>query len=325
MFFHLANVPQRVIEVLAHAGLSISIMSIHWAVKSMSVDSVWKIKEGLHTLKVAMAYDNFDINFKTSEPTIAHRSTFVSATSATAIPLVGVENIDMLRHSAALWQIDHRNPSPSASPTTFDEFNLLRFHVKDKYNCRVPGMEMSPQCEAFAWHIREILVNHGQHFAHFSGQLRTPDSVLNIPLTKTEQIPMRSMKIKQSTVDGNIEVMENLLRQGGLGDPTDPNFETSGDVDMSEFVLLVHGDLLTKERLDTVRDSRRIKDTPKNQFQYVVFVPGLFHYKMACVDALWQMYLQGKDGWEDVNSSFQHTGILRLQETGILTTKPGFR
>ncbi|KAH8986836.1 hypothetical protein EDB86DRAFT_3065853 [Lactarius hatsudake] len=92
---------------------------------------------------------------------------------------------------------------------------------------------------------------------------------------------MKSMKIKQLSVDGNIEVMENLLRQGGL------------DVDISEFVLLIHRDLLTKERLDTIRDLRRIEDTPKNRFQYVVFPPGLFHYKMAC--------------------------------TSILVTKPGFR
>lgn len=132
MFFHSVNVPQSVIEVLVHAGLSISIMSIHHAVTLMSVDSVQKIKDGLHTLKVAMVYDNFDI--KMLEPIIAHGSLFVSATSATAIPLVEVENINMLCCSAALWQIDHCNPSPSASPTTFDEFNLLRFHVKDKYN-----------------------------------------------------------------------------------------------------------------------------------------------------------------------------------------------
>ncbi|KAH9167844.1 hypothetical protein EDB89DRAFT_1890233 [Lactarius sanguifluus] len=119
--------------------------------------------------------------------------------------------------------------------------------------------------------------------------------------------------------------MENLLRQGGLGDPTEPGFDTRGDVDISEFVLLIHGDLLTKERLDTVRDSRRIEDTPKDRFQYVVFIPGLFHYKMACVDALWRIYLQNKEGREDINSSFQHAGILRPRETGILTTKPGFR
>ncbi|KAH8986835.1 hypothetical protein EDB86DRAFT_2832588 [Lactarius hatsudake] len=76
MFIHSANVPQCVMEVLAHAGLSISIKSIQWAVKSMSNDSVWKIRKSLCSLKVAMAYDNFDINFKTSELTIAHHSSF---------------------------------------------------------------------------------------------------------------------------------------------------------------------------------------------------------------------------------------------------------
>lgn len=75
---------------------------------------------------------------------------------------------------------------------------------------------------------------------------------------------------------------------------------------MSKFVLLIHRDLLMKEHLETVRDSWRIEDTHKNWFQYVVFMLGLFHYKMACVDALWWTYLQGKDGCEDTNSSFQH-------------------
>ena len=96
VFVHSANVPQRVIEVLAHAGLSISIKSIQRAVKSMSADSAHRIKESLRSLKVGIAYDNFDINFKTSEPTLTHQSSFVSATSATAIPLVGVDDIEVL-------------------------------------------------------------------------------------------------------------------------------------------------------------------------------------------------------------------------------------
>ncbi|KAH9169084.1 hypothetical protein EDB89DRAFT_1854912, partial [Lactarius sanguifluus] len=102
IFVHSANVPQRVIEVLAHVGLSISIKSIQRAVKSMSNDSAHRIKESLRTLKVAIAYDNFDINFKTSEPTLTHQSSFVSATSATAIPLACVEDIEVLRCSEEL-------------------------------------------------------------------------------------------------------------------------------------------------------------------------------------------------------------------------------
>ncbi|KAH9174499.1 hypothetical protein EDB89DRAFT_1848802, partial [Lactarius sanguifluus] len=222
IFVHSANVPQRVIEVLAHAGLSISIKSIQRAVKSMSNDSAHKIKESLRTLKVAIAYDNFDINFKTSKPTLTHQSSFVSATSATAIPLACVEDIKVLRCSEELWKKDPRNPSPLATPVVFDDFDLAKYHLTDRYNQPSPGRDVSPQQEAFAWHVREILVNHGQYFGNLSKRLGTIDSILTIPLTKTEQIPMRSMKIKQSSVDGNIEVMDNLLQQGGLGDATDP-------------------------------------------------------------------------------------------------------
>ena len=168
-------------------------------------------------------------------------------------------------------------------------------------------------------------MNHGQYFKHLSKHLGTPEPVFKVPLKKTDQIPMRSMKIKQSLVDGNIDVMESLLQQGGLGDSTDPGFSANGDVDMSAFVLFIHGDLLTKERLDTIRDSRRIEDTPKNRFQFVVFLLGLFHYKMACVDALWRTYLRGKEGRGDLNSAYQHVGILWPRETGMMTTKPGFR
>ncbi|KIM55070.1 hypothetical protein SCLCIDRAFT_17457 [Scleroderma citrinum Foug A] len=94
---------------------------------------------------------------------------------------------------------------------------------------------------------------------------------------------------------------------------------------MSEYVILVHGDLLTKEHLDSVRESRAIEETPKNRFQYLVFLLGLFHYKMACVDALFRTYLQPKEGRDDENSLHQHIGLLCPDETGKMTSKPGFR
>ncbi|KIJ10040.1 hypothetical protein PAXINDRAFT_164302 [Paxillus involutus ATCC 200175] len=94
---------------------------------------------------------------------------------------------------------------------------------------------------------------------------------------------------------------------------------------MSEHVIFIHGDLLTKERVDAVRNSRRIEHTPKNRLQYVVFLPGLFHYKMACADVLWHTYIQPKEGREDENSLYRHVGILRPDETGKMVSKPGFR
>ncbi|KAG1797700.1 uncharacterized protein HD556DRAFT_1233126 [Suillus plorans] len=57
IFFHSTGVPQKVIDVLAHAGLSISVTSIHNAVHSMSKEIAANIKQGIRSLKVSFAYD----------------------------------------------------------------------------------------------------------------------------------------------------------------------------------------------------------------------------------------------------------------------------
>lgn len=198
-------------------------------------------------------------------------------------------------------------------------------HKKDTYNRPSDPTTYSQRHNAFAWHVRSILVQHGRKFRHYLNDLGEPDTVFKIPLHKTTQIPCRAMDIKQSTTDGNVEVLNNLFRQGGIGDKREAGFDPEHDIDMSEHVIFIHGDLLTKERVDGVRNSRRIEHTPKNRLQYVVFLPGLFHYKMACVDALWRTYIQPKEGREDENSLYQHVGILRPEETGKLVSKPGFR
>jgi hypothetical protein len=82
------------------------------------------------------------------------------------------------------------------------------------------------------------------------------------------------MDIKQSTTDGNVEVLEDLFRQGGIGDKRDSSFNADHDVDMTEHVILVHGDLLTKERLDTVRNSRGSSTHQKTDFNMSSSCPG---------------------------------------------------
>ncbi|KAJ7582031.1 hypothetical protein C8J56DRAFT_792909, partial [Mycena floridula] len=105
IFFHSTSVPEKVIETLSHAGISVALSTIHNAVTSLSKDAANKLKAAARTLTTGFAYDNFDIKFKTSQPTVEHRAEFVSATSATAIPLYGITdaNKDMLRWSTEFW------------------------------------------------------------------------------------------------------------------------------------------------------------------------------------------------------------------------------
>ena len=56
IFYHSTSVPKKVIKTLAHAGLSISLTSIHTAVKLLSQDAARQIKAAVCTLTTALAY-----------------------------------------------------------------------------------------------------------------------------------------------------------------------------------------------------------------------------------------------------------------------------
>ncbi|KIL64922.1 hypothetical protein M378DRAFT_186629 [Amanita muscaria Koide BX008] len=93
---------------------------------------------------------------------------------------------------------------------------------------------------------------------------------------------------------------------------------------MSDYIVLVHGDLLTKERIESIQASRQIEETPKRRTQYVLPLMGLFHFKMACADAFWKIWILPKEGRLDCNSLWQHIGILRAAESNKFNGKPGF-
>ncbi|KIK21475.1 hypothetical protein PISMIDRAFT_12245 [Pisolithus microcarpus 441] len=100
------------------------------------------------------------------------------------------------------------------------------------------------------------------------------------------------MDINNSTVSGNIQAVMELLQQGGVEDPTLTSEANDNDSpDVSKYVVLVHGDLGTGERLQTAQLRRSIESTSWNHLQHVIFIPGLFHLKMACADALWRCFI----------------------------------
>ena len=171
----------------------------------------------------SFAYDNFDNNFTSPEPTVKNPSKFISATSATAISLFGVENPEALHCSQWLWERDPWNPSPNAIPVKINIDNLRDFHLHSTTDKKHSGDKMSPLLTNYAWHVWDILVLRGEHFLHLLPHLGHPKRVNQIPLHKTTQIPCHAMNIKESTPDGNVEVVECLMQQG-IGEPDDERF-----------------------------------------------------------------------------------------------------
>ena len=101
-------------------------------------------------------------------------------------------------------------------------------------------------------------------------------------MIRTPIIAASAMDVNNSTVAGNIQAIEKLLAQGGVFDPAEgamiDGLETP---DVSEFVMLIHGDLGTGERITSLQQQRSIETSEWHHFQHVVFVSGLFHLKMA--------------------------------------------
>lgn len=54
-----------------------------------------------------------------------------------------------------------------------------------------------------------------------------------------------------------------------------------GVTDIGDRVILVHGDLLTGEQNQSLQETWSEEATPWHQFQFMVYVMGLFHLKMG--------------------------------------------
>ena len=132
------------------------------------------------------------------------------------------------------------------------------------------------------------------------------------------------MEFSNSTVAGNISTINNLMiDQGGVGNPDDPEIQYEV-VDGTLYIVLYHGDLGTGDQILAIQLCQSAKVTPWQRFQFVVFVLGLFHVKMACADAMWCLFIKPKEAHEDETSLLQDVAKLCPQETRIVMSNPGF-
>lgn len=315
MFFHSTNTPELVVEVFAHAGLSISTTSINAMITALSKSSADDVRKLALTKLFALAYDNFDMDFKSWSATIEKPGdTLKHATSALIFPLLhGVLTGD-LKYCEMLWRTNPFNPTiPEEQKRNTSNWKRL---------LSAPGADhVRQRKETLAWHFRNALVTHSKPFERFQKDRGMPETVLQIPVVKTTHIPCRAMDIDQSTVDGQAEILENLYMQANVGDPQD----TAGAEDISEYVVLVHGDLGTGERLYGSQDSRSIERTPVRGLRNPLFVFGLFHLQMAAADAIWRMFIKPKALRTEPNGLYQQACKIRPHDSGRIGSKPGFR
>jgi hypothetical protein len=313
LFCYSTNASELIIETLAHAGLLISTSSVYNMITSLSNKSTKKIQLLAQTLTASFAYDNFDMEFKTHNPVVEkHGDSLKHTTSVIIFPLIGTSPQDFTC-SEELWSTDPINPEVhNNQKRPLRGFESI-LPIPDRSS---PSLHIRIQ----AWHFRHALVSLCEPFDVYQKILGDPETIIQIPVIKTKYVPCRAMDINQSMADGQCEILENLCRQGHIGDTSD----TPDVRDISHYVQLVHGDLCTRELIEVGKRSRCIKVKAVRHLQYAIFIMGLFHYLMACGDVVWRMFFESKMARKGPNLLYSQACAIRPLGSGQITQKYNF-
>ncbi|KAH9912326.1 uncharacterized protein B0H18DRAFT_890252, partial [Fomitopsis serialis] len=227
VFLHVCNAPDRVVEMLSQLGLSISPSSINNTVSSLARKAEMKHQQVGQQFLTAYAYDNFDVAFNVRTPTVdgGDRS-LAHLTSATMIPLAHGVQVEDLQVSDELWSNSRfnlkRKPQESGASNEHtldsDDLRLLDLHPDDS----VHSSGLNRRQRVQSWQFVHDLLEHGpSYFKKFRNEhvAHPPEAVEQIPVTKTRQYPLRAMNINKSTNQGNTQAIQEVLFQGGVGDP----------------------------------------------------------------------------------------------------------
>ena len=257
-------------------------------VKLLTKSAIVRNKHLPHSMFI---YDNFNMDFKVTQPTTGKTGSHTSMTSATFAPYAeGLmsEDLKFTRelHVTSWFNKDNAPGSPVVyTPCIWD--------VMPWPEGLVDGLDSLHW--AFTWHLWAILIQQDQSFGKYRQHLGLPDAIDPLPVTKTLQFPASTINMDESSHDGNWEVFKSLLEQ----------FATP-DEQLEDEIILIHSDLATKEKIDGLHKMCTIEKSAKNHLSFAVIVPGLFHLKMAMMDALWRTHIQPAKGWDDQNGFYEY-------------------
>lgn len=320
IFLHACNTSERVIDTVSRLDACISSSSIDNAVNSLSKETRQNLKSKGQTLLVGYALDNYDITFQHSTGTVEQQSSSMVHLTSGLIFNLQHTSLEDLMCSSTLWDRSIYNNKRRGSPPEYTIDKLFTLFPET-----LPPEELNYREDFYRWMFAVDLCTHGPaYFSKFLDQIRPPREVDRIPLFTTESTPLRSMKYQNSTVDGNISAIEESMRQTGVWDIEELMKELN-QPGLDEAVILFCGDLGTWERIQSAQLQRSLEETSRERLQFLVFVPGLFHVKMACADAIWRIFIEPfNKGWDKTSMiSFIEIFYPNLS-TKIRNNKAGF-
>lgn len=259
-------------------------------VKSLSRESHSAIKTAAQSLKYMLAYDNLVIDFGSPGQSIVEESQRSLWNLTTGTYINHQYNVEDLRFAEEIRKHDRYNDKEDhRSDPQYDYFDLLRLSA-----AQLDADGFNSHQRFFAWILRSIICTHGPlFFRQFRSKVGDPETVEQLPIRSTDQVPVQAMNHDNSSVNGNIDAIEDMLKQGGIARHSPAEGPVAGEPpNLSEYVQIVSGDLGTGERIDTAQRRRALELRVWNTLFYIIFIPGMFHVKMALADMLWKLFIR---------------------------------
>jgi hypothetical protein len=229
---------KREIEVLAHAGLSVSYSTIIDHVKGLSKEGMDRIRELVKGSMCQIVWDNLNIAFRVAAERLKAKNHFDNGTTATVIPVFDPATGGNAQHGTLPF---------SMKPPRERTLPVLDWTAEDALPSPQSAQELSRCC---FWQLRRLAL---EHIPGISAELRKAledcPEIFQIPLHKTEQYPLPAMNLDESSLEGTLEVYFAILRHLGLDDDA---LEAHG-------LMFDDGDLLTdslKEKVSSVEALR---------------------------------------------------------------------
>ncbi|EAU85202.2 hypothetical protein CC1G_06218 [Coprinopsis cinerea okayama7 len=244
-------------------------------------------------------YDNVNFTERVGEQIIGRSMAVESATAATIWPLHKADKDDMKIE-------DLKKSFEAAEPLLISDI----LHNPEEE-------ELFRECLIHC--ILRIAVAHGgEGFNKFQRKLTEtlPRTNQAIDIHKTELHPLPTWKIDESSIVGNAEVIDTLTKELHLrNQPTN----------WKKYVRIIAGDQLSIARLRALANLRAGHEDDEASFQWGVWMPGLFHAKIADMHGFFVTH------WGKANAGVRNPGCLAFHNTLLrnhpisITSLPAFR
>lgn len=290
LFLHGSGCPKKVVQILAGLGLSVSYTQVQKALRSLTKDAQKQINEAATMYDWYVVYDNINITNKHHHQRIDRRDVMENGTAATLIAIASNDN-NSHRTKPVIFRPEDSLPKPSAKlflPST-DDVKMVRLvnqtHVSAAIKQLLP--EDSPDAAV------PIV------------------SIDRLEVKKTLLFPLQTMKLDESTISGNLAVVERLMRYGIKLPPS--WFEDPKDT-------IIAGDQMTVSRLLTVKVHRLIEPKVFDRFEWIHPTLQLFHLSMNLCGTIFKTHY----GSPQVPGSIAAISVL-LGRKRLAKDKPEFK